>query len=290
MLMTPLHCHLIAPGLRRRSLQGNLPKSYSYSYSLRKIHVNSLRRNCFSGKLKINAVDKLSFSRVLLKLSGEALQGDRGHGIDVESVQKIASFIERGIVEGVQIAVVVGGGNFWRGSDNVSGGLDRASSDYMGMLATCMNAMALQAELENLGVHTRVQSAIEMKEIAEPYIRRRAIRHLERGRVVIFGAGTGNPFFTTDTAAALRAAEVNAQILLKATKVDGIYTTDPRKDPSAIRYKRVTFCEAYENRLQVMDATAFTICEDNDIPIAVFQVSDLGTVLCGDVSVGSLVD
>ncbi|MHB1398814.1 MAG: UMP kinase [Trichloromonadaceae bacterium] len=219
-----------------------------------------------------------SYKRILLKLSGEALAGQQGYGIDPEVIGGIATEIRDVIELGVQVAVVIGGGNIFRGVAAASRGMDRASADYMGMLATVMNSLALQDALEKVGVATRVQSAIEMQEIAEPYIRRRAVRHLEKGRVVIFGAGTGNPYFTTDTAASLRAMEINAEVILKATKVDGIYTADPTKDKNAVKYSSLTYLDVLKLGLQVMDATATSLCMDNNLPIVVFDLTARGNI------------
>ena len=231
------------------------------------------------------------FKRILLKLSGEALAGKLGYGIDPDIIRAIAIEI-RGVVDlGVQIAIVIGGGNIFRGVAASSMGMDRASADYMGMLATVMNSLALQDALEKAGVITRVQSAIEMQEIAEPYIRRRAVRHLEKGRVVIFGAGTGNPFFTTDTAASLRAIEIGAEIILKATKVDGVYDSDPAKNKDAVKYQQLTYLDVLKQGLQVMDSTATSLCMDNDLPILVFDLTTSGNierVVCGD-QIGTIV-
>ena len=218
------------------------------------------------------------YKRILLKLSGEALAGQQGYGIDPEVIGSIAAEIRDVIDLGVQVAVVIGGGNIFRGVAAASRGMDRASADYMGMLATVMNSLALQDALEKIGVATRVQSAIEMQEIAEPYIRRRAVRHLEKGRVVIFGAGTGNPYFTTDTAASLRAMEINADVILKATKVDGIYTADPAKDKDAVKYDSLTYLDVLKKGLQVMDATATSLCMDNNLPIVVFDLTSRGNI------------
>jgi uridylate kinase len=217
--------------------------------------------------------ERWKWRRVMLKVSGEALAGDEGFGISPDVVKSIASEVAEAAVSGIEVAVVVGGGNFFRGAEKEGNGLDRASADYMGMLATVMNSLNLQAAIESHGVPTRVMSALEIKEVAEPYIRRRAIRHLEKGRVVIFGAGTGNPFFTTDTGAALRAAEINAQAVLKATKVDGIFDSDPKKNPDAKLYKTLTYKTVRHENLAVMDQTAITLCEENDIPVVVFNIS-----------------
>jgi uridylate kinase len=219
------------------------------------------------------------YSRVVLKLSGEALAGCRGFGLDVETIQRIASEIAEVHQLGVQMSVVVGGGNIWRGIEAVGTGIERSTADYMGMLATVLNALALQDLLEKLGVPTRVQTAIEMRAVAEPYIRRRAIRHLEKERVVIFAAGTGNPFFSTDTAAALRAAEMDAEVILKATKVDGIYDSDPMKNPDAERLSCLTYLDVINKGLRVMDATAMSLCMDNGIPIIVFNMLVKGNIL-----------
>jgi len=218
------------------------------------------------------------FKRILLKLSGEALAGEQGYGIDPAVIQGIAEEIRDVIHLGVEVALVIGGGNIFRGLAASSRGMDRASADYMGMLATVMNSLAMQDALEKLGVLTRVQSAIEMQEIAEPYIRRRAIRHLEKGRVVIFGAGTGNPYFTTDTAASLRAMEIGAEVILKATKVDGVYSDDPMKNPEAVKFNSLTYLEVLEKGLQVMDATATSLCMDNQLPIVVFDLTEKGNI------------
>jgi uridylate kinase len=209
----------------------------------------------------------------MLKISGEALAGARGFGIDASVVRSIASQIREILTSGLQVALVIGGGNIYRGADGERMGLDRVSSDYMGMLATVINSLAMQNALEREGIHTRVQSAIEMSKLAEPYIRRRALRHLEKGRVVIFAGGTGNPYFTTDTAAALRAVEMKADVILKATQVDGIYSDDPRKNPKAVRFKTLTFIEAINRRLRVMDTTALTLCMENRLPIVVFDLN-----------------
>jgi uridylate kinase len=228
---------------------------------------------------------KPAYKRVLLKLSGEALQGDSGYGISNEVLLQIARELVDVAALGVQLALVVGGGNIFRGVSGSAAGMDRASADYMGMLATVMNAVALQDALEKIGLPTRVQSAIAMSELCEPYIRRRAERHMEKGRAVIFAAGTGNPYFTTDTAAALRAMEMHAQVLLKATKVDGIYDKDPAKHKDAKRYERVTYTECLHQDLKVMDMTAFALCRDNKLPIVVFDLHAPGNiqrVVCGE--------
>jgi uridylate kinase len=215
---------------------------------------------------------KLKFKRILLKLSGEALMGDRGYGIDPATVEYMASEIKKIIDMGVQVAIVIGGGNIFRGVEASVKGIERASADYMGMLATVINALALQNALERIGLQTRVQSAIEMRELAETYIRRKAIRHLEKGRIVIFAAGTGNPYFTTDTAAALRAMEIGADVICKGTKVDGVYTADPVKDPNAKKFDEISYIDVLKNNLKVMDSTAITLCMDNNLPIVVFNI------------------
>jgi uridylate kinase len=220
----------------------------------------------------------LTNQRVLLKLSGEALMGNLSYGIDPAVVQSIAQEITDIASAGVQTAIVVGGGNIFRGVKGAAAGMDRATADYIGMIATVMNAMTLQDALEQSGVPTRVLTAIEMQEVAEPYIRRRAIRHLEKGRVVIFGAGSGNPFFTTDTTAALRAAEINAEVVFKATKVDGVYDSDPNKNPHARRYQSLTYGHVLTQDLRVMDTTAIALCKDNNIPIIVFDLSVAGNI------------
>jgi len=219
------------------------------------------------------------YQRVLFKLSGEALMGDLAYGIDPAVVQAIAQEVADVAATGVQVAIVVGGGNIFRGVKGAAAGMDRATADYIGMIATVMNAMTLQDSLEQIGVPTRVQTAIAMQEVAEPYIRRRAIRHLEKGRVVIFGAGSGNPFFTTDTTAALRAAEISADVLFKATKVDGVYDSDPHLNPNARRYQSLTYAHVLQQDLRVMDSTAIALCKDNNIPIIVFDLSVSGNIL-----------
>jgi uridylate kinase len=231
------------------------------------------------------------YKRVLLKLSGEALAGEQGYGIDPVTITKLAEEIKEVVQCGVQLALVLGGGNIFRGLAASSKGMDRASADYMGMLATMINSLAMQDALEKIGVFTRVQSAIAMQEVAEPYIRRRAIRHLEKGRVVIFGAGTGNPYFTTDTAASLRAMEIGSDVILKGTKVDGVYSADPKKEPNAVRFSRLTYIEVLKKGLQVMDATATSLCMDNNLPIIVFDVTTNGNVIkvvCGE-EIGTIV-
>jgi uridylate kinase len=221
----------------------------------------------------------MSYQRVLLKLSGEALMGNLGYGIDPAVVAEIAQEVADVVKSGVELAIVVGGGNIFRGMKASAAGMDRATADYIGMIATVMNAMTLQDALERIGVDNRLQTAIAMQEVAEPYIRRRAIRHLERGRVVIFGAGSGNPFFTTDTTAALRAAEIDAEIIFKATKVDGIYDADPVKNPDAHRYQSLTYNHVLAHDLRVMDSTAIALCKENSIPILVFDLSVNGNIM-----------
>jgi uridylate kinase len=219
------------------------------------------------------------YTRVLLKLSGESLAGDQGYGIDPATINSIAREIGQVAAKGVQLALVIGGGNIFRGLAASSQGMDRSSADYMGMLATMINSLAMQEALEKEGIATRVQSAIAMQQVAEPYIRRRAMRHLEKGRVVIFGAGTGNPYFTTDTAASLRAMEIGAQVILKGTKVDGVYTSDPKKDPDAVKLPRLTYIDVLKRGLQVMDATAISLCMDNKLPIVIFDLTTPGNIL-----------
>src|SRR5687768_3694394 len=234
----------------------------------------------------------MKYKRVLLKLSGEALMGNKGFGIDQERLLIYAKEIKSAYEAGCQIAIVIGGGNIFRGIQAEKGGMDRVHGDYMGMLATVINSMAIQAALEGLGVETRLQSAIKMEQICEPYIRRKAVRHLEKGRVVIFGGGTGNPYFTTDTAATLRAIEIEAAVILKGTRVDGIYTADPEKDKNAKRYETIKFEEVYEKNLEVMDMTAFTLCKENHLPIIVFDMNkkgNLSNIVQGQ-SIGTLVE
>lgn len=233
----------------------------------------------------------MKYKRILLKLSGESLMGDKQFGIDQTILDQYGKEIKQVVDQGIQVAIVVGGGNIFRGVQAESGGMERAQGDYMGMLATMINSMALQATLEKMGINTRLQSAIKMEQIAEPFIRRRAIRHLEKGRVVIFGAGTGNPYFTTDTAASLRAIEINADVILKGTRVDGIYTADPEKDKTATRYETISFGEAMSKNLKVMDMTAFALCQENQLPIIVFDMNksgNLGQIVEGK-TVGTLV-
>lgn len=219
-----------------------------------------------------------AYKRILLKLSGEALMGDDAYGINRATITRIVNEVKEVVDLGVQVAIVIGGGNIFRGVAPAAEGMDRATADYMGMLATVMNAMALQDAMKNIGLNARVQSALSIEQVAEPYIRGKAIRYLEEGRVVIFGAGTGNPFFTTDTAAALRGMEMNAEIVIKATKVDGIYTDDPKTNPDAMRYKTISFDEAINKNLKVMDATALTLCRDQKLPILVFSIFKQGAL------------
>lgn len=220
----------------------------------------------------------MKYKRILLKLSGEALIGEKKYGIDSKRLSSYAKEIKNIADTGVQVAIVIGGGNIYRGIQSEGAGFDRVQGDHMGMLATIINGMALQSALESLNVDTRLQTAIKMEQVAEPYIRRRAMRHLEKNRVVIFGAGTGNPFFTTDSAASLRAVEIDAEVILKGTRVDGIYTADPELDKSAVKYNRLTFDEAYENNLKVMDMTAFTLCKENGVPVVVFNMNEPGNL------------
>src|ERR1700737_2955678 len=219
------------------------------------------------------------YKRILLKLSGEALMGDKSFGFDNAVIAQYAKDIKSIIELGVQVAIVIGGGNIYRGMNEAETGIERAHGDYMGMLATVINGMALQAGLEKAGIYTRLQSAIKMEQIAEPYIRRRALRHLEKGRVVIFGAGTGNPYFTTDTAGSLRAIEMKADVILKGTRVDGVYNTDPEKDPEAVKFEKISFQECISQNLKVMDMTAFTLCMENKLPIIVFDMNKPGNLL-----------
>ena len=233
----------------------------------------------------------MKYKRILLKLSGESLMGSKQFGIDNQRLANYAAEIKEIHELGIEIAIVIGGGNIFRGVQAEEGGMDRTHGDYMGMLATMINSMALQSALETSGLQTRLLSAIEMKAIAEPFIRRRAVRHLEKGRIVIFGAGTGNPFFTTDSAASLRAIEINADVILKGTRVDGIYTADPFKDSSAVKYEHITFNEVYQQGLSVMDLTAFTLCKENNLPIIVFDMDTPGNLkdLLNGKKVGTLV-
>lgn len=236
---------------------------------------------------------EMKYKRVLLKLSGEALMGESNYGIDPDRLSEYAAEIKAVVEQGAEVAIVIGGGNIYRGMRAEKMGIERVQGDYMGMLATVINGMALQASLESIGVDTRLQTAIKMEQIAEPYIKRRATRHLEKGRVVIFGAGTGNPYFTTDTAATLRAIEVGADAILKGTRVDGIYSADPEKDENAVKYDTISFTEVYEKGLNVMDLTAFTLCNENKLPIVVFDMNkpgNLKSVILGEQEVGTLVE
>ncbi|MFN7119241.1 MAG: UMP kinase [Saprospiraceae bacterium] len=235
---------------------------------------------------------KVKYKRVLLKLSGESLMGDQRFGISAPMLRHYGEQIKELVDMGVEVAVVIGGGNIFRGLQAAASGIDRVQGDYMGMMATVINGMAIQSTLESIGLYTRLISAIEMKQIAEPYIRRRAIRHLEKGRVVIFSAGTGSPYFTTDSAAALRASEIDADVILKGTRVDGIYSADPEKDPTATKFDKLTFAKVISLGLSVMDMTAFTLCQENNIPIVVFDINNpdnLKRIVLGE-SVGTLVE
>ena len=233
----------------------------------------------------------MKYKRILLKLSGEALMGDKQFGIDNNRLMQYANDIKEISQMDVEIGIVIGGGNIFRGVQAENGGMDRTQGDYMGMLATMINSMALQSALESLGLVTRLQSAIEMNQIAEPYIKRKAVRHLEKRRIVIFGAGTGNPFFTTDSAASLRAIEIDSDVILKGTRVDGVYSSDPEKNPNATKFDTITFDEAYDKKLKIMDMTAFTLCKENQIPVIVFDMNcpgNLKKVILGD-KIGTLV-
>ena len=235
---------------------------------------------------------QLKYKRILLKLSGEALSGKDGYGISPAILEQYGRDIKEVVDLGVEVAIVIGGGNIFRGVTGERSGIDRVQGDYMGMLATVINAMAIQSSLEQQGMYTRVMSAIKMEQVCEPYVRRRAIRHLEKGRVVIFGAGTGNPYFTTDTTASLRAIEIEADVVLKGTRVDGVYTADPEKDKTATRYATISFQDVYEKNLNVMDLTAFTLCKENNLPIIVFDMNRTGNLMRlvqGDDSIGTLI-
>ena len=221
----------------------------------------------------------MKYKRILLKLSGESLMGKQGYGIDSEVLTKYSHEVKKVVDAGVEVAIVVGGGNIYRGIEAAANGIDRVQGDHMGMLATVINSMALQSALENIGVDTRLLSGIRMEQVCEPFIRRRAMRHLEKGRVVIFGAGTGNPYFTTDTAGSLRAVEIKADIILKGTRVDGIYSADPEKDPTATKFGRISFAECISKNLKVMDMTAFTLCMENNLPIVVFDMNKTGNLM-----------
>lgn len=228
--------------------------------------------------IKSNEILQMQYKRILLKLSGEALMGDRQYGIDPQRLKEYAKEVKEVVDLGIELAIVIGGGNIFRGVAGASNGMDRVQGDHMGMLATCINGLALQSALEDEGLHTRLLTALEIKEIAEPYIKRRAIRHLEKGRVVIFGAGTGNPYFTTDTAAVLRAIEVSADAILKGTRVDGIYTADPEKDENAVKFDTISYKDVMNKGLKVMDMTAFTLSEENKLPIIVFDMNKQGNL------------
>jgi uridylate kinase len=233
----------------------------------------------------------MKYKRILLKLSGEALMGEKQFGIDNKRLMQYAKDIQEISDMNVEIGIVIGGGNIFRGVQAEKGGMDRTQGDYMGMLATMINSMALQSALESVGLITRLQSAIEMKQIAEPYIKRKAVRHLEKGRIVIFGAGTGNPFFTTDSAASLRAVEIESDVILKGTRVDGVYDSDPEKNSNALKFDNLTFDQAYDKQLKIMDMTAFTLCKENEIPVVVFDMNNQGNlkkVILGD-KIGTLV-
>ncbi len=234
----------------------------------------------------------MKYKRILLKLSGEALMGSKDHGIDSERLEQYAQEIKRVSEAGLELSIVIGGGNIFRGVDGERSGIDRVQGDYMGMLATVINAMALQSALEKQGLYTRLMSGLKMEQVCEPFIRRRAIRHLEKGRIVIFGAGIGNPYFTTDSTASLRAIEIEADVVLKGTRVDGVYTADPEKDPKAEKYNTLSFQEAYEKGLNIMDMTAFTLCMENDLPIIVFDMNkpgNLNKIIMGE-TVGTLIN
>jgi uridylate kinase len=228
--------------------------------------------------LYLQEISSMHYKRILLKLSGEALMGDRAHGIDPDRLAGYANEIKNVVNKGVQIAIVIGGGNIFRGVAGASNGMDRVQGDYMGMLATIINGLALQSALEDAGVQTRLQTALKIEAVAEPYIKRRAVRHLEKGRVVIFGAGTGNPFFTTDSAAVLRAIEVDADVILKGTRVDGVYDADPEKDENATKFDNISFKDVLQKGLKVMDSTAFTLSQENDLPIVVFDMNTAGNL------------
>lgn len=234
----------------------------------------------------------MSYKRILLKLSGEALMGDQNYGIDSKRLEQYALEIQRVKEQGVEIAIVIGGGNIYRGVQAEASGIDRVQGDYMGMLATVINAMAIQSALEKHGMYTRLMSGIKMEAVCEPFIRRRAVRHLEKGRIVIFGAGIGNPYFTTDSTASLRAIEVEADVVLKGTRVDGVYSADPEKDPSAVRFEKLSFDEVIQNGYSIMDMTAFTLCQENNVPIIVFDMNKPGNLerlVKGEEQVGTLI-
>lgn len=253
------------------------------SFAFRNIH--------YICKISINNKTEMKYKRILLKLSGEALMGDNQYGIDPKRLSEYADEIKKVHSKGVEVAIVIGGGNIFRGVAGASKGMDRVQGDYMGMLATVINGMALQGALEDKGMLTRLQTALKIEEVAEPYIKRRAVRHLEKGRIVIFGAGTGNPYFTTDTAAVLRGIEINADVILKGTRVDGVYTADPEKDVNAVKFDSITFEEVLEKGLNVMDTTAFTLSQENKLPIVVFDMNKKGNLLevCEGKNIGTLV-
>ncbi|SFJ30454.1 UMP kinase [Myroides guanonis] len=234
----------------------------------------------------------MKYKRILLKLSGEALMGENQYGIDPKKLAEYAAEIKKVHEQGVEIAIVIGGGNIFRGVSGASAGMDRVQGDYMGMLATIINGMALQGALEEVGLLTRLQTALKIEAVAEPYIKRRAVRHLEKGRIVIFGAGTGNPYFTTDTAAVLRGVEINADVILKGTRVDGVYTADPEKDPNAVKYESITFSDVLKEGLNVMDSTAFTLSLENELPIVVFDMNKENNLLkvCQGEAIGTTVN
>lgn len=234
----------------------------------------------------------MKYKRILLKLSGEALMGNKQYGIDAQRLEQYVDEIKKVKEDGLELAIVIGGGNIFRGVEGESAGIDRVQGDYMGMLATVINAMALQSALEKSGLYTRLMSGIKIEEVCEPFIKRRAVRHLEKGRIVIFGAGIGNPYFTTDSTASLRAIEVGADVVLKGTRVDGVYTEDPEKNPNAKKYSEISFQEVYEKGLKVMDMTAFTLCHENKLPIIVFDMNKSGNlkkIIQGDKEVGTLI-
>lgn len=251
-----------------------------------------IRVSLYLHRKKSNKIVKMKYKRILLKLSGEALMGDRQYGIDNDRLKEYATEIKKVTDQGCEVAIVIGGGNIFRGLAGAAKGMDRVQGDYMGMLATVINGMALQGALEDVGIFTRLQSAIEMDKVAEPFIKRKAVRHLEKGRVVIFGAGTGNPYFTTDTAATLRAIEIGADVILKGTRVDGIYDSDPEKNANAVKYNALTYGEVFEKNLKVMDMTAFTLSQENNLPIIVFDMNKSGNlekIVAGE-NIGTLVN
>jgi uridylate kinase len=244
-----------------------------------KKNLNFAKPYSFKKEGLINSQNKMHYKRILLKLSGEALMGNRNYGIDPKRLSEYAKEIKEVVEKGIEVAIVIGGGNIFRGVAGASNGMDRVQGDHMGMLATCINGLALQSALEAENIYTRLQTALEIKEVAEPYIRRKAIRHLEKGRVVIFGAGTGNPYFTTDTAAVLRAIEIDADAILKGTRVDGVYDADPEKFKDAIKFQNITFKDVIKKGLKVMDMTAFTLSEENKLPIIIFDINKTGNLM-----------